>query len=140
MRNDVNSLIEDMESIDEQINALKLKKEYLSDNLLKLFEQDIQEKLSDKEYGCGTASLDTGDFNMKVVVSKRVKWDQKKLSSIAHSISDHGEDPRDYMNVEYKIPEASYKGWPPKIRGYFEGAREVSQSKPVIKFERKENE
>jgi len=93
-------------------------------------------ELATKEYGCGTVNLQEGNYKFKVVVSKKVKWDNSQLERIHQEIKDSGVDPSAYLKVSYTVNENNYKAWGDNIQGYFEPARTVEVTKPTIKIER----
>lgn len=83
-------------------------------------------------------SKDTGrvrlTFADEVVVAdqpKNVTYDQASLSRAVALIRDEWkEDPEDYVQVKYSVPEARYQAWPPAIRRVFDAARVVKAGKP----------
>lgn len=133
----VDSALAEMESIDDQIETLKQKRLDYERDLQEFIQADVVEQLKDKDYGCGTANVETPEFKVKVVVSKKVKWDEKQLAGIYSMIQAANEDPLDYIKVSYDVSETAYKAWPEKITKVFEPARTVETSKPKVTFERK---
>lgn len=94
--------------------------------------------LKGKDYGCGTSNIDLGLFKAKVVVSKKVKWDESRLVDISKMISDAGEVPSDYIKTKLSVSEADYKNFSKDIQKVFISARTVESSTPKITIERKE--
>lgn len=124
-------------TITSELDGLKAEKEMCEAEIIRLSASEIQNQLSDKDYGAGTANIDAGQYALKVVLSKNVKWDQAQLENICAEIAASGEDPKEFVKVKYDVSETAYKSWPSRIRGYFEPARTVELSKPKISFERK---
>ena len=56
---------------------------------------------------------------------KRVEWDQAKLAAMVERIRAAGEDPAEYVEISFKVPERAYAAWPEAIRQGFEPARTV---------------
>ena len=56
---------------------------------------------------------------------KRVDWDQEQLAAMVERIRAAGDDPAQYVDVTYKVPERKYAAWPEAIRKGFEPARTV---------------
>jgi hypothetical protein len=56
---------------------------------------------------------------------KRVEWDQAKLAAMVERIRAAGEDPAEYVEIIFKVPERAYSAWPEAIRHGFEPARTV---------------
>jgi len=73
----------------------------------------------------GTVRLEDGDFTVMVDLPKRISWDQSKLSTMADRIRAAGDDPAEYVDVTFKVPERKYTAWPEAIRKGFEPARTV---------------
>lgn len=138
MRNDLNAIINDISAFDAQIAEIKRQRDSLQSQLQSLIQSDVNSQLTDKDYGCGTANVDTGEYKVKVVVSKKVTWDQAQLAGLYDRIKASGENPLEYLKVKYDVPETAYKNWPSVIQTEFEGARTVEPSTPKISFERKE--
>lgn len=124
--------------IDAEIAALKKQRDAAEESLLEYVKADISSGLSDKDYGAGTVNIESHEYNIKAVVSKRVKWDQDKLAEIYQRIQEHGENPAQYVKVKYDVSENAYKNWPDAIARAFEPARSVEVTAPKFTFERKE--
>ena len=143
----IEKLADDVFSIDAQIQQLTASIKPQLDELAAK-RKDIQSKLDEKvlelanvelatkEYGCGTVNLQEGNYKFKVVVSKKVKWDNSQLERIHQEIKDSGVDPSAYLKVSYTVNENNYKAWGDNIQGYFEPARTVEVTKPTIKIEK----
>ena len=86
----------------------------------------------------GTVRIEDGAFVIVADVPKRVKWDQARLASIVEEIRAAGENPSEYVTIEFKVRERSYSAWPSSIRSAFEPARTVETGKPVYRIEPRE--
>lgn len=73
----------------------------------------------------GTVRLVDGDFTVVADLPKRVEWDQAKLAAMVERIRAAGEDPAEYVEINFKVPERAYAAWPEAIRQGFEPARTV---------------
>ena len=71
---------------------------------------------------------------------KRVEWDQAQLAALVKRIRAEGDDPAEYVDVAFKVPERKYAAWPTGIRSAFEGARTVKTGKPVFRLNLDEKE
>ena len=87
------------------------------------------------------AGKDTGtvrfqDSNVEVTADlpKKVEWDQRRLAALAEQIRAGGEDPGEYVEVSFKVPERAYAAWPERIRSAFEPARTVRTGKPTYRL------
>ncbi len=137
MANNLDNLLSSLEAIHLKLDELKKEKVQLESALAESVSQDVSAQLADKDYGCGTANIQTDSFKLKVVISKDVKYDQAKLADLFDKIKESGDDPFEYIKVKYDVSETAYKNWPSNIRQAFEPARTVEPSKPKITFERK---
>ena len=131
----VDGLIQKLEEANNQIRAAQQEKKLLEDKLSEAISDEVKAQLADKDYGCGTANINTGKYKVKVVVGKKVKWDENQLGSIYREIQSSGHNPDEYIKTTYSVSEASYKAWPSTIKQTFEPARTVEPGKPVITFE-----
>lgn len=74
------------------------------------------------------------DFTIIADLPKRPAWDQKQLAAIVQRIRSAGDDPSDYVETTYKVPENRFKSWPGTIRRTFEPARTVKAGKAAFKL------
>lgn len=137
MRNDLNGILADIQVLDAQLSELKDKKDNLQKQVNTLIGEDIRRQLAANDYGCGTATIETEEYKIKAVVAKKVDWDQPKLAELYERIKASGDNPGVYMKAEFKVSETAFKTWPTAIQDALLDAREVSQSKPTLKIERK---
>ena len=81
---------------------------------------------------------DTGRVRLtyanEVVVAdqpKNVTYDQATLARAVAVIRDEWkEDPEDYVQIKYSVPEGRYQAWPQSIKRIFDPARVVKAGKP----------
>jgi hypothetical protein len=73
----------------------------------------------------GTVRFDEGDFTIVADLPKRVDWDQNRLAAMVERIRAAGDDPAEYVEISFKVPERNYVAWPDAIRRGFEPARTV---------------
>jgi len=129
--------IERIQSLDVQIKHLQSTKKQIEAELLLSVDNQVKDQLGDKEYGCGTANIQDDVYNVKVVVRKKVKWDQEQLELINLRILASGADPQEYIAQKFSVSETSYKGWTQAVKEIFEPARTVEQTNPTITIEEK---
>lgn len=82
----------------------------------------------------GTVRFHDGSVEVAAELPKRVEWDQRRLAALAEQIRAGGEDPREYLEVSFKVSERAYTTWPERIRKAFEPARTVRTGKPVYRL------
>lgn len=138
MRNDLNAVIADLSAIEFQLEEIKNKRERIVQELTALTQSEVESQLQLKEYNCGTANLETDNYNLKIVVGKKVKWDGDKLAQLYDRIKESGDNPKEYMKVILEVAESKFKNWPSHIQDAFVEARTVEKSTPRITYERKE--
>lgn len=82
----------------------------------------------------GTVRFDDGEVEVTVDLPKRVEWDQRRLADVAARIRAGGEDPVEYLEVAFKVPERAYVAWPERIRQAFEPARTVRTGRQTFRL------
>ena len=85
-----------------------------------------------KEFGI--VHLVDDQQKVTVDVSKRVSWDQEKLTTIARNIAAIGERVEDYMDIDLSVSETRFHSWPPTLRSQFGPARTVKPGKTTYKL------
>jgi hypothetical protein len=83
----------------------------------------------------GTVRFDDGAVTVIADLPKRVDWDQAQLAGLVERISAAGDDPAEYVDVSFKVPERKYAAWPESIRQTFEPARTVRAGTLKVKLE-----
>ena len=119
-------MIEKILEIKKQIAALKTEQQKLERQFLS--QQDLS-GLQNKEYGCGTITLDCDNHKVKIEVRKTVKWDNDALAA---KYKELGQEAGNFIKCKYDISETAYKGWKEEIKKYFEDARTVVPSNPTL--------
>ncbi len=82
----------------------------------------------------GVVHLDDGSVRVTVDSPKRVTWNQAQLAETAGRIAASGERVKDYLDIEYAIPEARYSNWPLVLREQFAAARTVKPGKTSFRL------
>jgi hypothetical protein len=117
------------------IDELKRVEKLIEADIMSQARDVVAAQLADAPYGAGTVTLPVEGFKAKVVVSKKVTYDQEGLAAIRQQLTNNGEDADEYIGVKYDVSEAAYKGWPSSLKAMFEPYRTVEPSKPTIKIE-----
>lgn len=86
----------------------------------------------------GMVRFDDGPVTIAADLPKKVDWDAGKLAVLVERIRAAGDDPTEYVDVSYKVPERKYAAWPANIRTVFEAARTVRTGKPTFSLKLKE--
>jgi hypothetical protein len=82
----------------------------------------------------GAVRFQDGAVEIAVDLPKRVDWDQARLATLSEQIRAGGEDPRQYVEVSFKVSERAYTAWPERIRQAFEPARTVRTGRQTFKL------
>jgi hypothetical protein len=84
----------------------------------------------------GTVRIEDGGVVVIADLPKRVKWEQSRLAEIVERIRAGGDDPAEYVTIEFAVSERAYGAWPNSIRAVFEPARTVETGKPSYRLEK----
>jgi len=63
------------------------------------------------------------------------RWDQDRLAAMATRIREAGDDPTQYLEIAYRVPERRFGAWPDAMREGFAAARSETTGKPVFRLE-----
>ena len=111
--------------IDERLKRDKAAKARFDTGLAMRYATRAAEERQFQAKDTGTVRFDDGDFTVVADLPKRVDWDQGQLAAMVARIRDAGDDPAEYVDLAYKVPERKYAAWPDAIRQGFEPARTV---------------
>lgn len=82
----------------------------------------------------GLVHFEEDGIRISVDLPKKPEWDQTKLAQIVKTIVADGDDPLEYVDVTYKVPERNYGAWPEHIRQVFAPARTLKTGKATYKL------
>lgn len=111
--------------VDERIKRDKAAKARLDGALTVRYATRAAEERQAAGKDTGTIRFDDGDFTVVADLPKRVDWDQDRLAAMVERIRAAGDDPAQYVDIAFKVPERKYVAWPDAIRAGFETARTV---------------
>lgn len=120
---------------DAALAAAKSAKERLDDALALKYAARAAELRRQAGKDTGTVRLDDGGVTVVADLPKRVDWNQDMLADLAERIRGAGDDPAEYLDVTFKVPERKYAAWPGSIRDAFTAARTVRTGKLAIRLE-----
>ena len=124
-------LLDDAEAA---LQAARKLKDWLDGAIGLRFAEKAQTARRDAGKDTGTVRLVEDGVVVIADLPKRVDWDQAQLAALVERIRAEGDDPAEYVNVAFKVPERKYAAWPTGIRTAFEGARTVRVGKPTFKL------
>lgn len=111
--------------IDERLKRDRAAKTRLDAALTVRYATRAAEERQAQAKDTGTVRFNDGDFTVVADLPKRVEWDQAQLASMVERIRAAGDNPAEYVDIAFKVPERKYAAWPDAIRQGFEPARTV---------------
>ena len=82
----------------------------------------------------GVVHFDDGDVRITADLPKKVEWDQALLASLDARIAANGDNPREYIDVSYRVSETKFSAWASALREQFIPARTVKVGKPSFRL------
>ena len=107
------------------LTAARLDKDRLNGAIALRFGEQAHTARRDAGKDTGTVRLVEDGVIVVAELPKRVDWDQAQLAAVVERIRAEGDDPAEYVDVAFKVPERKFAAWPTGIRSAFEGARTV---------------
>lgn len=112
--------------------AAKSVKEWLEGAIALRYRDRAASARAAEDKDTGTVRFDDGPVTVIADLPKRVEWDQRQLAALVERIRAGGEDPTEYVELAFKVPERKYAAWPAHIRSAFEPARTMKTGKPAF--------
>ena len=116
--------------VEVELKSLSNIKKQIVESILVRKSDEIEAALKAKEEPYG--SIHIGNF--EITVGKKVTWNQTELANLAQQIMSAGEDPKEYMTLEYGVSETKFKSWPTPIKSQFIPARTIARGNPAVKI------
>jgi hypothetical protein len=82
----------------------------------------------------GVVHFDDGNVRITADLPKKVDWDQARLADISRRIADSGDDPKQYIEITYRVSETKFNAWPETLKSAFEPARTLKTGKPSYRL------
>jgi hypothetical protein len=114
-------LLELRDELKGQIADLRDKIKEISDRLEAQYLDEAKAFLAEKGQDFGTAYVPCGNMRLKVVIGKKVTWDQEKLRDVLNKMT--AENARHYGKLTFAVEETKYKAAPPDVRSQLEECR-----------------
>ncbi len=118
----------------EAVEAAKRMQDWIEAAIALRYEQRAVGARAAAGKDTGTVRFDDGEVEVTAELPKRVEWDQRRLADLAEQIRAGGEDPGEYLEVSFKVPERAYVAWPERIRQAFEPARTVRTGRQTFRL------
>jgi hypothetical protein len=118
----------------EAVEAAKRMQDWIEAGIALRYEQRAIDARAAAGKDTGTVRFQDGEVEIVADLPKKVEWDQVRLASLAEQIRTSGEDPGEYLEVSFKVPERAYLAWPERIRQAFEPARTVRTGRQTFRL------
>ncbi len=122
------------EAADYLRNAKQLK-EWIDGAIALRYEQKANDLRAQLGKDTGTVNFDDEGVRVSAELPKKPVWDQKQLAEMANRIREGGDDPKDFIDVAYKISERKYTAWPAYLQASFKPARTLKIGKPTFRLQ-----
>ena len=120
------------EEAEQNLRLAKMQKDWLDGVLDRRYAPIAAELRSRDGKDTGTVRFEDGAVTVVADLPKKVEWDQEQLAATVERIRASGDDPAEYVETAFKVPERKYGAWPAHIRAAFEIARTVKTGKPTF--------
>lgn len=110
---------------DEALRRAKATVIWLDSALTMKYAERAKAARAGAEKDFGITRFSDGGVTVVADLPKRVDWNQHELAERVERIKADDEDPRDYVDIAFKVAERKYASWPTHIRKVFETARTV---------------
>ena len=119
---------------EDALRKAKLTVVWLDGALTQKYAERARAARADSGKNFGVARFTDGDVTVVADLPKKVEWDQRELAELVERIKSSGDDPRDYVEVSFRVSERKYSAWPTPIRNAFERARTVRTGKETFEL------
>ena len=82
----------------------------------------------------GVVHFDDGHVRITADLPKKVEWDQALLANLEARIAANGDNPREFIDVSYRVSETKFSAWASALREQFIPARTVKVGKPSFRL------
>ena len=127
-------LITEQETVAGQMTTLKKTLAGIDEQIDGIIGEPIAKARLVQGKDTGIINLQIDGVTVKHDLPKRVKWDNKILTTLVAAIKKAGDDPDRYVDTAYKIPEKRYGTFPDPIKNAFAPARTVEAGKAKVSF------
>ena len=131
-------LITLQQEANDALQIAKRTKDRISDALELRYKDQASVMRIQQGKDSGTVHFEDDGIEVTADLPKKVTWDQKQLMAMAKRIQASGEDPTQYMDVSYKVPERKYTSWPDSIKQAFQAARMFNTGHQTFKLKGEE--
>lgn len=109
--------------VEEHFRKARQLRDWFNGALIQKYEHRAQTERLTANKDSGTVRFQDGKVTVIADAPKRVEWDQVALAAMAERIRASGDNPADYLEITFSVPERRFSAWPPAMRDGFAGAR-----------------
>ncbi len=112
----------DLQTVKEQINQIAL--------------ESAAKAYREAKKDTGTVHFAKDGVQVKVVIDKKVEWDQRLLKGIWDRIKSFGDKPEQYITLKESltVAEKAFTAWPEQIKNLFIPARTIISRPPKFEY------
>lgn len=122
------------EEADAALKAAKTLKDWLDGAIgLRYGERASQARVAMAK-DTGTVRFADGSVTVVADLPKKVEWDQALLANLEARIAANGDNPREFIDVSYRVSETKFSAWASALREQFIPARTVKVGKPSFRL------
>ncbi|WP_422137669.1 hypothetical protein [Endozoicomonas sp. ALC020] len=114
-----------VKNTDKALAQLQVQKDWLESVIAYKYVFKASQIRAKLQQEFGEISFEDEGVGVLVDLPREVSWDQQKLKTIAQRIQEQGEDPSEFLDVHYSVPQGKFDLWPQEIRRSFEPALQV---------------
>ncbi|KEQ18099.1 hypothetical protein [Endozoicomonas numazuensis] len=119
---------------DKALAQLQLQKDWLESVVAYKYVFKASQARAQLQQEFGEISFEDEGVRVLVDLPREVSWDQQKLKTIAQRIQEQGEDPSEFLDVHYSVPQKKFDCWPQEVRRSFEPALQVKPGRCTYKL------
>ncbi len=119
---------------DEVLKSAKALKDWLEGAIALKYAKRAAQARADAAKDTGTVRFTDGEVTVVAELPKKMYWDQRQLAVLVERIRASGENPTEYVSIEFTVSEHAYGAWPESIRQAFAPARTVRTGKPTLRL------
>ena len=129
---DVLAILQD--DADAAVKSAKTLKDWLDGAIALKFGERAGAARAAASKDTGTVRFSDGEITVVADLPKKVDWDQDKLAALVETIRASGDDPTQYVEICFSVPERAYGAWPDAIRRAFAPARTLRTGKQTFRL------
>jgi hypothetical protein len=122
------------EEAEDAFRAAKNCKAWIEGAIELKYEEQAQTLRQQIGKDTGTVHFDDNGIRITADLPKKPVWDQTQLAEISERIRIGGDNPHEFIDITYKVPERKYTAWPDHLRKAFEPARTLKTGKPIFRL------